>query len=391
MTSLADTKTSPADAPGRIPPTSPSRSDPTAPPLVRFEAVSKSFSGVSAVAALSLDIFQGEFFALLGPSGCGKTTLLRLLAGLEMPDEGRVLLEGHDLASVPPHRRAVNMMFQSYALFPHLDVERNVAFGLKQDGLPKQEIAARVADMLALVKLEGFERRKPHQLSGGQRQRVALARALVKRPRVLLLDEPMAALDKKLRGETQFELMHLRQKLGLTFLIVTHDQEEAMTVADRIGVMDQGRLIQVATPPEIYEQPNSRWVADFIGDVNLIEGRVVETGAGTSTIMSQNAGELRAAAATAARPGDTVWVAVRPEKVRIAHEPPAGARANCVAGQVWDIGYLGDVSIYKVRLDNGHVMKAAAANMTRLIERPFGWNERVWLSWAPDAGVVLAR
>ncbi len=358
---------------------------------MRFEAVSKSFSGVGAVAALSLDIFQGEFFALLGPSGCGKTTLLRLLAGLEMPDEGRVLLEGHDLASVPPHRRAVNMMFQSYALFPHLDVERNVAFGLKQDGLPRPEIAARVADMLALVKLEGFERRKPHQLSGGQRQRVALARALVKRPRVLLLDEPMAALDKKLRGETQFELMHLRQKLGLTFLIVTHDQEEAMTVADRIGVMDQGRLIQVATPPEIYEQPNSRWVADFIGDVNLIEGRVVETGAGTSTIMSQNAGELRAAAATAVRPGDTVWVAVRPEKVRIAHAPPAGARANCVAGQVWDIGYLGDVSIYKVRLDNGHVMKAAAANMTRLIERPFGWNERVWLSWAPDAGVVLAR
>jgi putrescine transport system ATP-binding protein len=390
MTSLADSKTSPAAQQGGFPRASPSRSDPTAAPLVRFEAVTKTFSGVSAVAALSLDIFQGEFFALLGPSGCGKTTLLRLLAGLEMPDAGRVLLEGHDLSSVPPHRRAVNMMFQSYALFPHLDVERNVAFGLKQDGLPKPEIAVRVADMLALVKLEGFERRKPHQLSGGQRQRVALARALVKRPRVLLLDEPMAALDKKLRGETQFELMHLRQKLGLTFLIVTHDQEEAMTVADRIGVMDQGRLVQVATPPEIYEQPNSRWVADFIGDVNLIEGRVVETGPGTSTIMSPSAGELRATA-TAARPGDTVWVAVRPEKVRIAHAPPAGACANCVAGQVWDIGYLGDVSIYKVRLDNGHVMKAAAANMTRLIERPFGWNERVWLSWAPDAGVVLAR
>jgi putrescine transport system ATP-binding protein len=358
---------------------------------VRFEAVSKRFSGVSAVAALSLDIFQGEFFALLGPSGCGKTTLLRLLAGLEMPDAGRVLLDGHDLASVPPHRRAVNMMFQNYALFPHLNVARNVAFGLKQDGLRKAEIATRVADMLALVRLEGFEGRKPHQLSGGQRQRVALARALVKRPRVLLLDEPLAALDKKLRGETQFELMHLRQKLGLTFLIVTHDQEEAMTVADRIGVMDQGRLVQVATPPEIYERPNSRWVADFIGDVNLIEGRVVEAGPGTSTIMSANAGKLHAAAAIDAGPGDTVWVAVRPEKVRISHEPPAAAAANCIAGQVWDIGYLGDVSIYKVRLDNGFVMKAAAANMTRLIERPFGWDERVWLSWAPDAGVVLAR
>jgi putrescine transport system ATP-binding protein len=358
---------------------------------VRFDAVSKSFSGIGAVASLSLDIFQGEFFALLGPSGCGKTTLLRLLAGLEMPDQGRVLLDGHDLAGVPPHRRAVNMMFQSYALFPHLDVERNVAFGLKQDGLRKAEIADRVAAMLALVKLEGFEKRKPHQLSGGQRQRVALARALVKRPRVLLLDEPLAALDKKLRGETQFELMHLRQKLGLTFLIVTHDQEEAMTVADRIGVMDQGRLVQVATPPEIYEQPSSRWVADFIGEVNLIEGRMVEAGSGAAIIVSPDVGKLQAAAAPDARPGDTVWVALRPEKVRISSAPPADPSPNGVAGQVWDIGYLGDVSIYKVRLDNGFVMKVAAANMTRLIERPFGWNERVWLSWAADAGVVLAK
>jgi putrescine transport system ATP-binding protein len=390
MTSLrADTGSHPADRRG-TPPSAP-RSDPAAAPLVRFEAVSKRFSGVAAVAALSLDIFQGEFFALLGPSGCGKTTLLRLLAGLEMPDEGRVLLDGQDLASVPPHRRAVNMMFQSYALFPHLDVERNVAFGLKQDGLPKPEIAARVADMLTLVKLEGYERRKPHQLSGGQRQRVALARALVKRPRVLLLDEPLAALDKKLRGETQFELMHLRQKLGLTFLIVTHDQEEAMTVADRIGVMDQGRLVQVATPPEIYEQPNSRWVADFIGDVNLIEGRVLAAGPGSATIMSPNAGKLQVSAATEAGPGATVWVALRPEKLRISHAPPADTAANCVAGQIASIGYLGDVSVYKVRLDNGFVMRAAAANMTRLIERPFGWDDRVWLSWAPDAGVVLAR
>jgi putrescine transport system ATP-binding protein len=391
MTSVgAEIRTAPANPQGM--PRAPAPcSEGGAPPLVRFEAVSKRYAGVSAVAELSLDIFQGEFFALLGPSGCGKTTLLRLLAGLEMPDEGRVLLDGHDLDCVPPHRRAVNMMFQSYALFPHLDVERNVAFGLKQDGLPKAEIAARVADMLALVRMQGLERRKPHQLSGGQRQRVALARALVKRPRVLLLDEPLAALDKKLRGETQFELMHLRAKLGLTFLIVTHDQEEAMTVADRIGVMDQGRLVQVATPPEIYEQPNCKWVADFIGDVNLIEGRVAERDGSSVTIMSPNAGKLRASGPNGVGPGDTVWVAVRPEKIRMSHQQPAAPDANSVAGQVLSIGYLGDLSIYKVRLDNGFVMKVAAANMTRLLERPFRRDERVWLSWAPDAGVVLAR
>ncbi|MGB7175804.1 MAG: ABC transporter ATP-binding protein, partial [Xanthobacteraceae bacterium] len=252
--------------------------DPTAAPLLRIEGLRKQFGGYTAVDQLSLDIYQGEFFALLGPSGCGKTTLLRLIAGFERPDAGRILLDGIDLAQVPPHRRPVNMMFQSYALFPHLNVEDNVAFGLKQEGLAKPRIAERVADMLALVKLENLGRRKPHELSGGQRQRVALARSLVKRPRVLLLDEPMAALDKKLRGETQFELMELQRQLSLTFIIVTHDQSEAMTVADRIAVMDRGRLAQVAPPQEIYEQPNSRWVADFIGEVNLFEGRVGDDG-----------------------------------------------------------------------------------------------------------------
>jgi putrescine transport system ATP-binding protein len=365
--------------------------DPGARPLVRFEAVSKRFGGTRAVEALTLDIYEGEFFALLGPSGCGKTTLLRLLAGFESPDTGHILLDGDDLARVPPHRRPVNMMFQSYALFPHLTVAGNVAFGLKQDGLPREEIAARIAEMLALVKLKGLGARKPHQLSGGERQRVALARALVKHPRVLLLDEPLAALDKKLRGETQFELMHLKERLGLTFMIVTHDQEEAMAVADRIGVMDRGRLIQVATPQEIYEQPNSRWVADFIGDVNLFDGRVAAVGAEGTVIESAACGRLHMSSAVAVKVGDNVWVALRPEKLRIGHVAPAGEMENVVSGRVWDIDYRGDVSIFQVRLDNGVVIKAAAANITRLIERPISIDDQVWLAWGPGAGVVLTK
>ncbi len=342
-------------------------SDRTAHPLVRFEAVTKRFAGFAAVDGLSLDIQENEFFALLGPSGCGKTTLLRLLAGFEIPDDGRILLAGEDLSAVPPYRRPVNMMFQSYALFPHLSVENNIAFGLRQDGLERNEIAARVAEMLALVKLEAFAKRKPHQLSGGQRQRVALARSLVKRPRVLLLDEPLAALDRRLREDTRFELMELQSKLKLSFVIVTHDQEEAMTVADRIGVMNHGRLVQVGVPAEIYEQPNSRWVADFVGDVNLIEGRVVSIDGDHVVAESADIPVLHVKHNQPLRPGNTIWIALRPEKVRIAREPPPSMEQNCLAGQVWDIGYLGDVSIYKVRAKSGLEMKAAVSNVTRLV------------------------
>jgi putrescine transport system ATP-binding protein len=362
--------------------------DPATRPLVRFDAVTKRFGDTRAVDALSLDIFPGEFFALLGPSGCGKSTLLRLLAGFETPSEGRVLLDGAPIDAVPPHSRPVNMMFQNYALFPHLTVEGNVAFGLKQEGRPRDEIAARVAEMLALVKLAPLAGRKPHELSGGQRQRVALARSLVKRPRVLLLDEPLAALDKQLRGETQFELMELQARLGTTFVIVTHDQEEAMTVAHRIAVMDRGRIVQVGTPAEVYEQPNSRYVASFVGDVNLIEGRLAATGPSGSLIDGAVGAKLATNQRVEAEPGATVWVALRPEKLRVATAPPA-ADENCVAGRVAEIAYLGNVSVYKVRLDNGFVMKAQLPNLTRAVERAIGTNDRVWLSWTPDAGVVL--
>ena len=365
--------------------------DASARPLVRFEGVTRRFGGVVAVDALSLDVYEGEFFALLGPSGCGKTTLLRLLAGFETPDAGRVLLGGEDVGAVPPYRRPVNMMFQSYALFPHMTVAGNVAFGLKQDRLPKDEIAARVARMLELVKLEALASRKPHQLSGGQRQRVALARALAKQPRVLLLDEPLAALDKKLREETQFELVDLQAKVGTTFVIVTHDQEEAMTMAHRIAVMDRGRLVQVGPPAELYEQPSSRWVASFIGDVNLIEGGVVALD-GSEIVVETAAGEkFRAPAAEGVAAGARVHLALRPEKLRIAARPPAETGSNVLAGRVVDIGYLGGMSVYKVRVASGALMRASVANERRLTEREIGWEADVWLSWPADAAVVLTR
>jgi putrescine transport system ATP-binding protein len=355
------------------------------PPLVRFEAISKRFGAVSAVEALTLDIAQGEFFALLGPSGCGKTTLLRMLAGFEAPSEGHILLDGESIADVPPHRRPVNMMFQSYALFPHLTVEGNIAFGLRQENTSRVEIGERVTEMLALVRLQGFGDRPVSQLSGGQRQRVALARSLIKRPRVLLLDEPMAALDNKLRAETQFELMELQHKLGTTFVIVTHDQEEAMIVADRVAVMDRGRLKQVATPAEIYERPNSRWVADFIGEITLVEGRVSGDGA-----IDSGLGKLHVADTGSARTGDQVWLALRPEKISVSKERPKDG-LNAVAGTVLEIGYRGDMSIYKVQLVDRSLMKVAVANIGAHGKGLLEADDAIWLSWLPDVGVVLSE
>jgi len=365
--------------------------DPAAKPLVRFEAVTKRFGAETAVNGVSLDIYEREFFALLGPSGCGKTTLMRLLAGFEAPDAGRVLLDGRDLAGLAPHARPLHMMFQSYALFPHLTVERNIAFGLRRQGTPKAEIVERVAEMIALVRLEGLERRRPDQLSGGQKQRVALARALAPRPKVLLLDEPLGALDRKLREETQFELMALQQRLGMTFMIVTHDQEEAMVVADRIAVMRAGEIAQIGRPAEVYEAPNSRYVADFIGDVNLFEGRVTSAdGVTVRLAAAEIAAGFEALEDDPVPVGGAAWLAVRPEKIQLHVERPAGS-ANLLAGRVADIGYLGDWTVYVVELATGRTVRAARANAARIVERPIGWDDTVWLSFAPDAAVVLTR
>ncbi len=366
--------------------------DKDAQPLIRFERVTKRYGEVVAVNDISLDIFPGEFFALLGPSGCGKTTLMRMLAGFEEPSEGRVLLAGQDLAGVPPYRRPVNMMFQSYALFPHMTVFDNVAFGLKQDGASKDTIASTVAEMLKLVNLTGYERRKPDQLSGGQRQRVALARSLAKRPKVLLLDEPLAALDKKLRERTQFELMDLQAKVGTTFMIVTHDQEEAMTVADRIAVMDHGRIVQIDTPADLYEKPATRYVAEFVGDVNLIDANVI--GRDDNGVHLQSAQlnvPLRIASEKELNAGQKIALALRPEKIRVTVRKPGDAQENCVRGTVSDIAYLGDLSIYHVQLESGLVLKAARPNITRFTEQPITWDDKVFLSWTPDAGVVLTQ
>jgi putrescine transport system ATP-binding protein len=365
-------------------------------PLLRVDAVVKRFGGFMAVDRLSLDVRAGEFFALLGPSGCGKTTLLRMLAGFETPDAGRILLNGTDIAAVPPHERPVNMMFQNYALFPHLTVRDNIAFGLKRAGLPRAEIASRVAEMVTLVQLEGLERRKPDQLSGGQKQRVALARSLARRPQLLLLDEPLAALDKKLRESTQFELTQLQRRLGTTFIIVTHDQDEAMTMADRIGVMESGRLEQVATPRQLYEAPNSRWVAEFVGGINIMEGQIESRDAGRMTIATRDGGQVIATEPRHALTKTSVCVAIRPEKIRLSRRAPASdaghaAAINRLEGMVTGVSYLGGQTAYQVKLDGGLMLRASVANTARLDVDAYNVTQRVVAWFTPDDCVVLDR
>ncbi|MCV2887684.1 ABC transporter ATP-binding protein [Ruegeria aquimaris] len=365
--------------------------DPDAKPLIRFKNVTKRFGEFTAIDNLTLDIYEREFFALLGPSGCGKTTMMRMLAGFESPTEGVIELAGQDIAPVPPNKRAVNMMFQSYALFPHLSVWDNIAFGLRRDSMPKRDVEDRVEEMLRLVRLEKFAKRKPHQISGGQRQRVALARSLAKAPKLLLLDEPLGALDKKLRQDTQFELMDIQEKTGTTFVIVTHDQEEAMTVASRVAVMDQGQLMQVSTPDRIYETPNSVYVADFIGDVNIIQGRATQDGEETYRIdWAEGQKPLTAKSSNVFSAGQTCHLAIRPEKVAITAERPEDA-ANAVQGRVHDIAYLGNLSTYHVELSNGTIIKAQTSNTRRISRRTFTWEDTVWLSWTATAGVLLAN
>jgi putrescine transport system ATP-binding protein len=355
---------------------------------VRVENVSKRFGDFVAVNNVSLDVERGEIFCLLGASGCGKTTLLRLLAGFETPSTGRLLIDGQDLASIPPYQRPVNMMFQSYALFPHMDVEHNVAFGLEQEALSRSEIRRRVGDILDIVRMSSFLKRKPHQLSGGQKQRVALARALVKRPKLLLLDEPLGALDRKLREHTQFELINIQQQLGVTFVVVTHDQGEAMTLATRIGVMNHGEIVQVGAPRQIYEFPQTRFVADFIGSVNLFEGHLVEDEPDYVRVQCPELGApVLIDHGISAPPQARLWVAIRPEKIVLSHEE-LPLSDNCSHGVIREIAYLGDLSLFLVRLDSGREVRVTLANNSRKPEEHFTRAASVFLSWDPSSPVV---
>lgn len=364
--------------------------DPTKKPYILVDNVSKSYNGVPALNQVYLDVYKGEFFSLLGPSGCGKSTLLRILAGFESATSGRIYLDGVDMTDIPPYDRPVNMMFQNYALFPHMTVEDNIIFGLKQERLSTRTIQDRLREMLALVKLEKYRERKPHQLSGGQKQRTALARCLIKRPKLILLDEPLAALDKKLREHTQFELVNIQEKVGITFIVVTHDQQEAMTMSSRLGVMDEGRIRQVGTPTEIYEFPNSEYVADFIGRTNVVYGVVVEESSDYTTVKSDAFPiKLRITHKGNVAVGSQVTVALRPEKITL-HKTKPDLKHNYAVGVVSNMAYLGDISIIHVRLPQSETtMRVMVPNTIRQEMGPVNWGDEVYLAWRPGNAVIL--
>lgn len=368
--------------------------DPEAQPFIKVQGITKQFGSFVAVDNIDLEIYKGELFSLLGGSGCGKTTLLRMLAGFETPSAGNIFIDGVDMTEIPPYQRPVNMMFQSYALFPHMTVEKNIAYGLNRDGIAKHEVNKRVNEMLEMVELGQFSKRKPHQLSGGQRQRVALARALVKQPKVLLLDEPLGALDKRLREQTQFELMNLQSELGITFVVVTHDQEEAMTLSTRIAVMDAGRFMQIGTPTEIYEFPESRLIASFIGNTNIFEGRIEENGVDHVTVgVKKPACEIRIDHGSSVQEGTKVWVSIRPEKIKLSKTPPDVKAANQLKGIVSNIGYLGRLSTYHVKTDGGTIIEVTSPNQVRPKDgaHAIDWDDEVFLSWDDSSAAVLTK
>ena len=358
-------------------------------PLLEIRNLSKTFDGQLAVDDVNLTIYKGEIFAMLGASGCGKSTLLRMLAGFEMPSSGQIVLDGQDLAHVPPYQRPINMMFQSYALFPHMSVEQNIAFGLKQDRLSRGEISQRVEEMLSLVHMQEYAKRKPHQLSGGQRQRVALARSLAKRPKLLLLDEPMGALDKKLRERMQLEVADILERVGVTCVMVTHDQEEAMTMAGRIAIMNRGKFVQIGEPEEIYEHPNSRYSAEFIGSVNVFDGILKEQLDDALLIQSPGLlNPLKVDLDAAVVEGVPVQIALRPEKILLCEEPPEDG-CNYATGEVVHIAYLGDLSIYHVKLLSGQMISAQLQNGHRFRKGMPTWGDQIKLCWDADSCVVL--